>query len=830
MKIREGKWEFDDRWKNISEDGKDFIRSLLMYNVERRMDVTAALAHPWLTYADKSPLNFYKIPSENLKNYYKLYRDWYNNASCRTWFRRRKLNTAFEHPSKMVYPPGHRYTPEPEDRPYSPLKKPAAKPWENQINEREPIDTEIGIIRSESHYQNGPDTYLLQLRDTDFPVRLREYMKVACNRSPGFSRTITEENFDWRTPIIRERRRFTDIMDEEIDDERRARINRYGSPDNFTLRRLKHELGTRLDSYAEAEAMLESKKEGHLPFFREKPQIKPIEEGKPAQLACLAVGSPKPLIQWYKNDMMVQETNRIKITEDQDGRSILSFNPTKEHDVGSYKVVARNSLGQTVVRTRIVEAFVPSGPDSPELVDVSDTEILVRWKQPKHDGNSPVLCYNLQYKEGDSIDWIDIASNIDHEFYLIRNLKADTTYNFRLAARNRIGWSEKGIPSKLIKTRLPGCPKVQITQAMKHLQELTESGQEIVLDEDKPHMDYSVEEHPIEWSTDTNFSSKYSFISEIYRGQFSVVAKGVDKGTDRIIVAKILELKTETEKQVNREFEALRSLRHERIAMLEAAYKAQGSPIAVFILEKLQGADILTYFSSRHEYTENCVAVAITQILDGLQYLHWRGYSHLDIQPDNIVMSNVRSVQVKLVDMGSARLVSKLGTLVPKAGHPEYRAPEVYNEEPAHPQTDIWMVGVLMYILLSGISPFRGKDPDETRQNILFVRYRFEYLYKELSQEATRFLMLVFKRAPSKRPLVEECHEHRWLQPSDFMIKKRERAVFLGNRLKEYNEQYHEEKSNIASQNQSLASESLLGSSQKLIRSNSIQEELLTTF
>ncbi|XP_050487386.1 obscurin isoform X6 [Bombus huntii] len=830
LKIREGKWEFDDRWENISEEAKDFIRSLLMYNADRRMDVKAALAHPWLNYADRLPFDLYKIPSENLKNYYKLYRDWYNNASCRTWFRRRKLNTAFEHPSRMVYPPGQKYTPEPsEERPYSPIKRPPAKPWENQIATREPIDTEIGIIKSESHYQNGPDTYLLQLRDTDFPVRLREYMKVACNRSPGFSRTITEESFDWRTPIIRERRRFTDIMDEEIDDERRARISRYGT-DNFTLRRLKHELGTRLDSYAEAEAMIESKKEGHLPFFREKPQIQPMEEGMPAQLACLAVGSPKPVIQWYKNDMMIQESNRVKVTEDQDGRSILSFNPTKEHDIGSYKIVARNSLGQTVVRTRLVEAAVPLGPDSPELSDVSDTEILLRWKQPRYDGNSPVLCYNLQYKLGDSVDWIDIASNIDHEFYMIRDLTPDTSYNFRLAARNRVGWSEKGIPSKLIKTRLPGCPKVQITRAMRHLQELTESGQEIMLDEDKPHMDYSIEDHPIEWSTDTNLSSKYSFISEISRGQFSVVVKGVDKSTDRVIVAKILELNTETEKQVNREFEALRSLRHERIAMLEAAYKAQGSPIALFILEKLQGADILTYFSSRHEYTENCVAVAMTQILDGLQYLHWRRYCHLDIQPDNIVMSNVRSVQVKLVDMGSARLVSKLGTTVPKAGHPEYRAPEVYNEEPAHPQTDVWMVGVLMYVLLSGISPFRGKDPDETRQNILFVRYRFEHLYKELSQEATRFLMLVFKRAPSKRPLVEECHEHRWLQLSEFMIKKRERAVFLGNRLKEYNEEYHEEKSKIASENQSLASESLLGSTQKLIRSTSIQEELLTTF
>nr|XP_031831778.1 obscurin isoform X2 [Nomia melanderi] len=829
LKIREGKWEFDDRWQNISEDAKDFIRSLLMYNSDRRMDVKAALAHSWITgYADRSPMDLYKIPSENLKNYYKLYRDWYNNASCRTWFRRRKLETAFDHPSRMVYPPGHKYTPEPSDDRIS--KKPTVKPWDNQMATREPLDTEIGMIKSESHYQNGPDTYLLQLRDTDFPVRLREYMKVACNRSPGFSRTIAEENFDWRAPIIRERRRFTDVMDEEIDDERRARISRYGAADNFTLRRLKHELGTRLDSYAEAEAMLESKKEGQLPFFREKPQIRPIEEGKPAQLMCLAVGSPKPLIQWFKNDIMIQETNRIKITEDKDGRSILSFSQTKEHDVGSYKVVARNTVGQSVVRCRLVEAVVPSGPDSPEVSDVSDMEILLRWKQPKYDGNSPVLCYNLQIREGDGIEWIDLASNIDHEFFLVRNLKPDTSYNFRLAARNRIGWSEKGIPSKLIKTRPTGCPKVQITRAMRHLQEITESGQEIVLEEDKPHMDYSIEDHPIEWSTETNLQNKYSFISEIARGQFSAVVKGVDKATDRVIVAKILELNADTEKQVNREFEALRSLRHERIAMLEAAYKSPGSPVAIFILEKLQGADVLTYFSSRHEYTENCVATVISQILDGLQYLHWRGYSHLDIQPDNVVMSTVRSLQIKLVDMGSARFVSKLGTPVPKLGHPEYRAPEVYNEEPAHPQTDIWMVGVLMYVLLSGTSPFRGKDPDETRQNILFVRYRFENLYKELSQEATRFFMLVFKRAPNKRPLVEECHEHRWLQLSDFMIKKRERAVFLGNRLKEYSEEYHEEKSKAASDSQTLGSESLLGSTQKLIRSTSIQEELLTTF
>lgn len=111
-------------------------------------------------------------------------------------------------------------------------------------------------------------------------------------------------------------------------------------------------------------------------------------------------------------------------------------------------------------------------------------------------------------------------------------------------------------------------------------------------------------------------------------------------------------------------------------------------------------------------------------------------------------------------------------------------APEVVNDEPAYPQTDIWSVGVLTYILLSGVSPFRGIDEADTKMNISFVRYRFEHLYKELSQEATRFLMLLFKRTPPKRPLPEECHDHRWLMASEFMIKRRERAVFLGNRLK----------------------------------------------
>jgi serine/threonine protein kinase len=306
------------------------------------------------------------------------------------------------------------------------------------------------------------------------------------------------------------------------------------------------------------------------------------------------------------------------------------------------------------------------------------------------------------------------------------------------------------------------------------------------------------------------------------------VAKGIERATDRVVVAKIFELRPETEAAVDQEFEMLRSLRHERIAQLEAAFRPAGSPVAALVLEKLQGADVVSYLASRHEYSEACVAQIITQIIDGLQYMHWRGICHLDIQPDNVVMASVRSLQVKLVDLGSARRVSRLGTQIPGVpGHPEYAPPEILNSEPALPQSDIWQVAVLTYVLLSGVSPFRGADANETRQNITFVRYRFEHLYKELTQEATRFLMFLFKRTPSKRPTAEECHEHRWLMPTEYMIKRRERSVFLGNRLKEYSEQYHEEKRKQASQAETL--DEAFGAQRRLARSTSIQDELLTT-
>ena len=110
-------------------------------------------------------------------------------------------------------------------------------------------------------------------------------------------------------------------------------------------------------------------------------------------------------------------------------------------------------------------------------------------------------------------------------------------------------------------------------------------------------------------------------------------------------------------------------------------------------------------------------------------------------------------------------------------------APEILEEAQAFPQSDMWSLGVLLYVLLSGQLPFKGESAEETKANILDVKFKFEWLYNEVTMEATRLLMWMFKRTPWKRPLLEEVQNHRWLNSSDYMFKKRERAHFTTNRI-----------------------------------------------
>merc|ERR1719150_1199 len=198
QRIQMGDIDFDfELWQNISREAKHFVANLLVYKPEERMSVRQARAHPWLQILKQPGIEIseqYQISTERLRNYYVGLKEWITNASCDFLFKRRPLAGAFTHPSCMVYPPGEA-APEPEPEP---------EPEAEREPYRRPSYT-VEEFENPSNYQYGPDPYLLQVRDADFPARSREYLSVA--------RTHSSEFQDVKCPIVKERRRFTDVKE-----------------------------------------------------------------------------------------------------------------------------------------------------------------------------------------------------------------------------------------------------------------------------------------------------------------------------------------------------------------------------------------------------------------------------------------------------------------------------------------------------------------------------------------------------------------------------------------------------------------------------------------
>lgn len=112
------------------------------------------------------------------------------------------------------------------------------------------------------------------------------------------------------------------------------------------------------------------------------------------------------------------------------------------------------------------------------------------------------------------------------------------------------------------------------------------------------------------------------------------------------------------------------------------------------------------------------------QILSALRYLHGRGIAHCDLKPENVLLSDFHSnfPQTKLCDFGYARFIGDAQFRKTIVGTPAYLAPEVLKKQGYNKSLDMWSVGVIIYVTLSGTFPFNeGEEISEQIQNASFM-------------------------------------------------------------------------------------------------------------
>ncbi|XP_048169924.1 myosin light chain kinase, smooth muscle-like isoform X2 [Corvus hawaiiensis] len=187
------------------------------------------------------------------------------------------------------------------------------------------------------------------------------------------------------------------------------------------------------------------------------------------------------------------------------------------------------------------------------------------------------------------------------------------------------------------------------------------------------------------------------------------------------------------------------------------------------------------------EHTEPSSAQYVRQILEGLRFMHGQAIVHLDLKPENIVCVSPDSHWIKIIDFGLARKLAPDTPVKVLHGTPEFMAPEVVAFEPVSFSTDMWSVGVICYILLSGESPFQGDTDMETLSNVTAAQWDFgEETFSEISQQAKDFINQLLQKDPCRRLPSAEALLHPWLQhpqPSSPKVLSKERIrQFLARR------------------------------------------------
>uniref|UniRef100_A0A8C6QQX0 Serine/threonine-protein kinase n=1 Tax=Nannospalax galili TaxID=1026970 RepID=A0A8C6QQX0_NANGA len=254
--------------------------------------------------------------------------------------------------------------------------------------------------------------------------------------------------------------------------------------------------------------------------------------------------------------------------------------------------------------------------------------------------------------------------------------------------------------------------------------------------------------------------------------------------TGRDVAIKVIDkmrFPTKQESQLRNEVAILQNLHHPGIVNLECMFE---TPERVFVvMEKLHGDMLEMILSSeKSRLPERITKFMVTQILVALRNLHFKNIVHCDLKPENVLLASAEPFpQVKLCDFGFARIIGEKSFRRSVVGTPAYLAPEVLRSKGYNRSLDMWSVGVIVYVSLSGTFPFNeDEDINDQIQNAAFMYPPNPW--KEISSEAIDLINNLLQVKMRKRYSVDKSLSHPWLQDYQTWLDLREFETRIGER------------------------------------------------
>eukprot|EP00188_Purpureofilum_apyrenoidigerum_P005066 Plantae.Rhodophyta-Purpureofilum_apyrenoidigerum.ctg6257.p1 GENE.Plantae.Rhodophyta-Purpureofilum_apyrenoidigerum.ctg6257~~Plantae.Rhodophyta-Purpureofilum_apyrenoidigerum.ctg6257.p1 ORF type:complete len:534 (+),score=115.17 Plantae.Rhodophyta-Purpureofilum_apyrenoidigerum.ctg6257:46-1602(+) len=263
-------------------------------------------------------------------------------------------------------------------------------------------------------------------------------------------------------------------------------------------------------------------------------------------------------------------------------------------------------------------------------------------------------------------------------------------------------------------------------------------------------------------------ADRYRLGQQIGEGNYGVVFEALDSETGEMVAVKRLpKAKILSDKDVynvNKEIGILKDLRgHQHIVRFDAAY--EDSYFVYVVLELCRGGDMLHTLLKEGRYSERDAADLCRSILSVAAYCHSKGIMHRDLKPDNFLLDGEGELAtLKATDFGLSARFLPGEYLHDACGTPLFVAPEVLKRN-FNEKCDIWSVGVILYLVLSGTLPFNGKTVKDTLRATMNGRYDFNApVWSSVSDDAKDCIIKMLIYDPGLRPSAAEMLEHPWIK------------------------------------------------------------------
>lgn len=492
-----------------------------------------------------------------------------------------------------------------------------------------------------------------------------------------------------------------------------------------------------------------------------------VTKGQSATMTVHFIGYPTPEVNWLKKDTVLgDEEGHFMITVEEDWSNLTVQNVTAD-DTAKYTAVVSNRIGAHASFASLSVEDVPEPPATqPNLSEVCGGGVTLSWYGPGYDGGSVVTGYTVHARKVGHEKWDALVQGWHSTSFKVAGLEVGGQYEFRVFAQNVHGLSS---PSKLSQP---------ITLEGDGHEEQHEETDDLIEATDFSHTEVSLEDG-------TDFDKRFGLHEEIGKGRYGVVYRCTDSVSGRTRAAKIIKcIKTSEKEKVREEISIMNSLRNCKLLQLAAAYEKNRQ--IIMIMEYISGGELFERVAADDfTLTEWDVILFMRQIVEGVQYMHDNNILHLDLKPENILCVKRNSHHIKLIDFGLARRFYPSETCRVLFGTPEFIAPEIINYEPISYATDMWAVGVVCYVLLSGLSPFMGNNDAETFANITLAEFDFDDdAFVPISAQAKGFIQALLVKRKEDRLTSHQCLNHPWLIQSKKDLTTR---VIPTEKLKSYN-------------------------------------------